>query len=151
MSNICSFSRELIFHQPLNSQEGSVAHSVGGPHITSSIIPEQQQRQSRGINLPHSDSLVFKGAQFGYQIRAIKWMGYVYVWKHKNVRTGLSNSHWQNKTSECRRKQLESDTIFNQCVAQLVKLFLSLLFFLFYFCIPHFYIAVIYVLILRPI
>lgn len=79
MNNICSFSRELVFHQHLNSQEGSVAPSVGGLRITSSIIPEQPQWQSRGINLPHNDSLVFKGAQFGYQIRAIKWMGYVYV------------------------------------------------------------------------
>lgn len=79
MNNICSFSRELIFHQHLSSQEGSVARSVGALHISSSIMPEQQQGQSGGINLPHCDSLVFKGAQFGYQIRAIKCMGCGYV------------------------------------------------------------------------
>lgn len=62
MNNICSFSQELIFHQHLNSQEGSTAFSVGGLHITSSIILAQQQWQSRGINLPQSDSLVLKGA-----------------------------------------------------------------------------------------
>lgn len=39
-----------------------MAFSVSGLHITSSINLAQQQWQSRGINLPHSDSLVSKGA-----------------------------------------------------------------------------------------
>jgi hypothetical protein len=52
-----------------------MAFAVRGLHITSSIILAQEQWQCRGINLPHSDSLVFKEASVWVPDRRYKMDG----------------------------------------------------------------------------